>query len=198
MLVLLAAYGIIAFSYLRLEIKDLDLNLKAAYAVSYTTIEYLFFASFFYLSMKNKGFRRLILALSAAFVVFQVLFFINVKDDNFRLDTIPIGVETILLFIYTFCFFYENMKSSSDVNLYNSFGFWIAVGILLYLGVSFFLYILANDMNQQEIDLYWPVTYVAEMIKNLVFCVAIFMYRPKNHDPKKNFRPSQDGIPHLI
>jgi len=196
--ILLAAYGVFAFTYLLIDPAKVPVRYQAAYALSYTSIEYLFFSFLFFNAIKSRLFRKVILMLSVAFLVFQVVFYFQVKDDQFRLDTIPIGVETILLFIYTFFFFYDSMKVTSHFNLYNSFAFWIAVGILLYLGVSFFLYILANDMNQEEIDLYWPVTYVAEMIKNLVFCVAIFMYRPKNNDPKKNFRASQDGIPHLI
>lgn len=197
-LILLAVYGIFAFSFLRLDITKLPLILRAAYALSYTVIEYLFFASFFYLSIPSTKIKRLILFLSAGFVVFAVLFFYSLRNNPFRLDTIPIGVETILLFIYIFIYIYDSLQNAKQTDIYNNFGFWIAVGILLYLGVSFFLYILANDMAQEEIDLYWPVTYVAETIKNLVFCVAIFKYGSKPNDSKKKLTPSHDSVPHLI
>ena len=128
-----------------------------------------------------------------------MLFYFNVKDNQFRLDTIPIGVETILLFIYIFIFFYDTLRSTKQVDIYNNFGFWIAVGILLYLGVSFFFYILANDMLIDEIDQYWVVTFIAEMIKNIMFCIAIIMYLPKKKNlPNQRLHQSQDSIPHLI
>ncbi|RYY54430.1 MAG: hypothetical protein EOO09_14430 [Chitinophagaceae bacterium] len=196
--ILLAAYGIFCFTYLYIDAERVPKAYQAVYAFSFTSIEYLVFAGLFFAALKTKSFRQIILGLSAAFLCFQVFSYLNNNGREFRLDTISIGIETILVFVYTFLFFYENMKSNTPINLYNSFAFWIAVGILTYLGVSFFLYILANDMNNEEIDLYWPVTFVAETIKNLVFCVAILKYGSKPNDSKKNLSHSQGNVPHLI
>lgn len=74
--------------------------------------------------------------------------------------------------------------------IYNHFSFWIAVGIMIYLGGSFFFYILINNLNQSEVDKFGTMTYVAEIIKNLLFALSIYMYKkyPVNHtsnQPKK-------------
>jgi hypothetical protein len=195
---LVAVYGLFAFCYLIVDPVKVPVQYRAAYALSYTTIEYLFFAFLFFKALHTASFRKIILALSVAFILFQVIYYFNVRDDRFRLDTVPIGVETILLFVYTFFFFYESMKSSHQINLYSSFAFWVAIGILLYLGASFFLFILANDLRTQEIETFWDVTYVAETIKNIVFCVAILTYVSNPNQPKKNMSRSPDSVPHLI
>jgi len=174
------------------------MNFRAAYALSFTTLEYLFLASFLYLSIVNKKVKQLITTLSAAFIIFLVFFYFNVTLSRFRLDTIPIGLETILLFVYIFIFFYDTLKTNKQIDIYTHYGFWIAIGILLYLGVSFFIYILANDMLEHEIEQFWFVTYIAEIIKNIMFCVAIVMYIPKNGKSKNRLQKNSDSIPHLI
>lgn len=67
--------------------------------------------------------------------------------------------------------------------MYNNPGFWIAVGILIYLGGSFFFYILTNHIPREQIYKYKLLTYIAEIIKNILFAVALLMYlrkRPEN------------------
>jgi hypothetical protein len=109
------------------------------------------------------------------FYTFQI-FFVNSVSFK-RLDSIPIGIETILLFIYIFYFFFEFSKQVKDVFIYNHYTFWIAVGIMLYLGGSFFFYILINHLDQSEVDKFGNLTYVAEVIKNLLFALSLFMYK---------------------
>jgi hypothetical protein len=53
---------------------------------------------------------------------------------------------------------------------------------LIYLGGSFFINILANDMEQTEKDKYWILTYIAETIKNILFGVAIIIFSRKSNE----------------
>jgi hypothetical protein len=99
-----------------------------------------------------------------------------------------------LLFVYIFYFFYEFSKQIKDVFIYNHFSFWIAVGIMIYLGGSFFFYILINSLNQNEVDKFGNMTYVAEIIKNLLFALSIYMY--KKH-PVNNISNHRKNIPNL-
>lgn len=132
------------------------------------------------------------LIITVLFVVFQIIYITTITHK--RLDSIPIGVETILVFIYIFFFFYEFSKQIKDVFIYNHYSFWIAVGIMIYLGGSFFFYILINNLNTDEVDRYGDMTYVAETIKNLLFALSIYVYKKfpvnKIHNHPKN-------IPHL-
>ena len=112
------------------------------------------------------------------------------------MDSVPIGIETILIFIYIFCFFYESSKLTKDNYIYNQYCFWIAVGILIYLGGSFFFYILIDHLDKAEIDSFGNLTFLAEIIKNILFSAAILIYarQPKKTSKKPPTVPYLDMI----
>ena len=184
-LALLVLYGILFFGLL-FSYGYLPQNFINNYFQGlYTLLEYSFFAYFFWFTIQSKGFRKIILLISILFGLYQ---FFYITSVNFiRLDSISIGIETILVFIYIFYFFYEFSKNTKDVFIYNHYGFWLAVGIMINLGGSFFFYILINSLTDKEIDKFKNMTYVAEIIKNLLFTFSIFIYKkhpvnkPQNH-----------------
>lgn len=189
---LIAVYGVLFFSLLTIGSQlPKDPVLRKLFSSSYTLIEYLFFTFLLYLEIINKKFKRVILILSAGFTVFIIFHYLT--QPFRRLDAVPIGIETILLLIYIFLFFYQFIKSTMDKYVYNHACFWIAVGILIYLGGSFFFNILVNHLSSQQVDSYWFLTYIAEIIKNILFTVALIMYiRQPREKPKKQVIPNLD------
>jgi hypothetical protein len=184
-LALLVLYGIVFFGLLFIYDYLPQNFLNNYFQGLYTLLEYSFFAYFFWFTIQSKGFRKIIIIISILFGLYQ---FFYITSVNFiRLDSISIGIETILVFIYIFYFFYEFSKNTKDVFIYNHYGFWLAVGIMIYLGGSFFFYILINSLTDNEIDKFSNMTYVAEIIKNLLFAFSIFIYKkhpvnkPQNH-----------------
>jgi len=184
-LALLVLYGTLFFGVLFI-FQSLPQNFLNIYFLGlYTLLEYSFFAYFFWFSIQSKRFRKIIIIISILFFLYQ---FYYITSANFtKLDSISIGIETILVFIYIFYFFYEFSKNTKDVFIYNHYGFWLAVGIMIYLGGSFFFYILINSLTESEIDKFSNMTYVAEITKNLLFAFSIFIYKkhpvnkPQNH-----------------
>jgi hypothetical protein len=130
---------------------------------------------------------------SIAFIIFQIYFVSTTA--LLRVDSIPIGIETILVFIYIFFFFYEFSKSAKDVFIYNHYTFWISVGILIYLGGSFFLNIFFNHLDKNEKVSFANVSYATEIIKNILFLVAVLVYKrfPTNNLQKQ----TRKNIPNL-
>ncbi|HEY5771333.1 MAG TPA: hypothetical protein VIS75_01845, partial [Chitinophagaceae bacterium] len=110
------------------------------------------------------------------------------------LDSIPIAVETIFIFFFIFIYFHELLKSSIPVLSKNYF-LWIAIGILIYLGGSFFIYILANNVDYKELDQFWFITYIVELIKNALFIVAMILFAKNRSDNKQS--SSQKVLPNL-
>lgn len=181
-------YGIIAF--ILLKIYDiLPDSLEDLYFIFYTSFEYSCFAYFIFVSIQNKKIKQLILSLSICFIIFQVVF----GSRIYRLDSVSIGIETILLFIYIFLFFYDHSKNNKTGYIYNHPTFWLSVGILLYLGGSFFFNILVGFMSIEEVNSYWHYSSIAEIIKNLLFGVAILI-TSRQH---KLSSPRQSQIPYL-
>ena len=191
----LLVYGIACFGLLFIY-DDFPKDIRIKYVQPiYTILEYSFFAYIFLYNIQNKVFKSVIIVASLMFVAFQIFFATSVAYK--RLDSTPIGIETILLLIYIFYFFYEFSKQIKNIFIYNHHSFWIAVGIMIYLGGSFFFYILINSLAQSEVDKYGNLTYVAEIIKNFLFIFSIFIYKKfpinKNPDRLKNI-PNLDMI----
>jgi len=162
------------------------------FLVSYTFIEYLFLTALIWLNIESKYFKKLIFVLSCSFLIFQIFFFLI--GNMSRLDSIPIGIETLLLLSYIFIFFYEQFKNQKTVYIYNHHCFWLSVGILIYLGGSFFFNILANHIDKKQLNDYWQLTLIGEILKNVFFIVAILIFF--NNSAKEN-RNRDMAIPFL-
>ncbi len=183
---LLALYGI-TFFILILKADDVPKNIKKFYNAFYTVLEYGFFTIIFWRQNKNKFFRKFVIIASALFFLFE--FYYISKAAVERLDSIPIAIETILIFIYIFSFFYDFSKTVRSTFIYNHYCFWLSVGILIYLGGSFFYYMLVNNLDSKEYEKLADLTYIAETIKNILFGIAMiilqkFTVNKINNHPK--------------
>ena len=165
--------------------KYIPKSYKFLYQSVFTFIEYSSFAVFFLFSADGKRFRTTIIFLSICFVIFQIIF--TFTTDLNRLDSIPVGFETILVFIYTFCFFYQEFKKENQLLIRNPM-FWISIGIFFYLAGSFFFNILANQLSE-EIMNNWYYTYLFDIIKNIFIAVGLVLYKRKE---EKNSLPYLD------
>jgi hypothetical protein len=164
-------YSLIFFTVLKFDEK---IEKRQLYFALYTFVEYILFALIFYFNIKSLKFRKVILLLSLFFIAFQILYFITVKTKK-GIDTIPISVETILMFIFSFYFFYEQLKESTTP-IYEHYFFWIAIGVVIYLSGSFFMYILGNDLPRKQLVQYWFINYIFDTIKNLFFVISGLVY----------------------
>ena len=142
----------------------------------YTFLEYSFFAYILWYNIKNIKLRKFILLFSIFFFCFQIIhFFVSQLQ---RVDSIPVGIETILILIYVFIYFHQYFNENRTTYIYNDPGFWIVVGILIYLGCNFFFTILANQLSRE----YWYLTFIPEIIKNILFAISIVLYKKKSTD----------------
>lgn len=157
------------------------------YYQSFTFFEYLFFTAIFWQVIKSRTARRIMVILSITFSIFQVIYFFTERFK--RIDSIPIGIESILVLIYIFYFFYELLKEPKGRHLSENYCFWFAIGILIYLSGSFFINILANVMEKDAIIKYWFLTYIADIIKNLLLAIGLIVmarHAPTQERVKKN------------
>lgn len=166
-------------------------TLGTVYYLIYTFIEYICFAYVLWLHILNRRFRIFIYCSSIAFFIFQVIYFLI--DGKRLLDSVPIGVESILVLIYIFYFFYGQLKSNTEaISLYLQPIFWFATGILIYLSGTFFFYILVNHMQKAQILQYWFITYIFDILKNIFFTIGILVI----HHTKEPSKTHQN-VPNL-
>lgn len=160
--------------------------------MSYTFFEYGVFTFIFWINFRKDKIRWVLLFASFAFLVFQLYYVFTTKQKG--LDSVPIGVETILILVYIIYFFYLFSKSVSDFYIYNHYLFWIAVGILIYLGGSFFFFILFEQLTIDQREYFGNITYTTEIIKNIFFALAMFIYA---RYPLENKKMKSKSIPFL-
>ncbi len=157
---------------------------KRTLYASYTFFEFLAFAYFLFLHIKKKQFRDLITFASLGFLIFIVAYNLIVKYKF--IDSIPIGVETILIMIFAFYYLYEELKDSSTLFIYSKPVFWIIFGIVIYLAGNFFIYIFAESLKRHEVQQYWYITNIFTIIKNIFFSIAILLHT-KSPKQKHNY-----------
>jgi hypothetical protein len=110
------------------------------------------------------------------------------------IDSIPIGVETILIYSFIIYCFYEQFKQTQSDFIYKDPFFWFAFGIMIYLGGSFFFYILADHINEDKLVEYSRLTYIADIVKNALFLYALILLSTKGRPSGYNSVPNLDMI----
>jgi hypothetical protein len=177
-------------SYLEKYVPRKIIPIKVFYSIT-TFYEYSFFSYFIWSNINNKLVKRIILGITICFVVFLILFYTN--STSYKLDSIPIGVEAILILTFSSYFLYEQITNPNLLFIYSDYRFWIVTGIMIYLSGTFFIYIFANQIPDKELDLYWSFTFIFLGIMNILFSIGILVLglqptqkhhakpKPKNH-----------------
>lgn len=180
-IITLVAYCLSIFLFLQFE----DYFPRKIRNLSFTLLEFAFFTLLIYQQIKQRSYKYIIIALTILFLAFNIFYFFD--GNKRRIDSIPIGIESILIFIMIFLFLAEQIKTAGEKPIYLNHFFWISIGILIYLGGSFFIYLLANTISYSELDKYWVFTYVAEIIKNILIIVSLFIFS-SNYEQKPKMR----------
>ena len=110
------------------------------------------------------------------------------------MDSYEIAVETLLITSCIIYFFYLRFKQVDEHYLYQDPFFWFMTGMLVYLGYTFFFNLLVNHVDIEVIKNYYHFSYIGDIIKNLLFTVALF-YLPRKGEAAS--RSSYFNAPNL-
>jgi hypothetical protein len=155
---------------------------------TFTFVEYLIFTYVIWITLKSRSVRRIMLYTSIASIVFTTIY--NIATNFRSIDSIPIGVETILILLFSFYYLYEQMNDTVSLFIYSKSHFWIIIGIMIYLAGSFFIFILGNVIDTRLLIQYWFVTNVFYVLMIILFAISFFVYdRSSKPNIHKNLRP---------
>lgn len=165
-------------NFIALEIKQPSVALIAYEC--FTAVEYTIFAFIIWSNIKNVKFRSFILVISALFLTFLPIYYITA--DFGSIDSIPIGISTILILIFSFYFFFEQMNDTQSLFIYTKYIFWFITGVMIYLAGSFFIYVSANHVEKSIRETFWLFTNVFYITKNIFFGIGIYLaLKKKSH-----------------
>ena len=187
-IVLIALYALTEL-ILNLSASSFAKNLFSYIWGAFTYFEYLIFTYILQINIKNKRFKKFIVISSILFLVFTTIF--NIVTNFKGIDSIPIGVETILILIFCFYFLYEQINSMDNLFIYNKYQFWIVIGFMIYLAGSFFVFISASMIDNNLLRQYWFLTNCFYISMLILFAIAIFVYikKTKKTSNSHNLRP---------
>jgi hypothetical protein len=187
----IALYSSIFFTFLNFD-EYLSTHYRHVYTTTYTLLEYLFFTYIIGNIIQNKKSRFALLLLSILFIVFQIIYYFKAKFKT--IDSVPIGIESILIFTYIIILFYEQFQRTRTQYIYSNPWFGIIIGIMVYLSCSFFFNIMASNIDTKALSQYWFLTWIFETIKNTLFAISIIMYSRK---PDKSSQQHSSSVPYL-
>jgi hypothetical protein len=143
----------------------------------FTLLEYSIFTFFLWFNIKNKWFRKIIVVSSIIFLFASTYY--NIRTNFLQIDSVPIGIETILVLIFSFYYLYEQMNDTKTLFIYTQYQFWIVIGFMIYLAGSFFVFIYASQVEPDLIKQYWFLTNVFYVLMNSVFVIGILVNKKK-------------------
>ena len=163
------------------------------YLVSFNTIaEYVLFIWFLYINIKNIKLKKIIILVSILYLLFSIFYSLTVKIKT--IDTIPIGLETIVILTFSFYFLYERMNEPTTDLIYNDYRFWIVLGMIIYLAGSFFIYIFSDQVDRELFNKYLSITLIFYALKNILFALGIWIHAKRE---PQNIKQPKDSLPYL-
>lgn len=191
---LLALSGILTFLFLH-YFYSIPISYRRIQLTTYTLMEYTLFAYIFWTFTNTKNTRKIIISLSILFGAFQIVFF-TTGSKIIKLDSVPIAIETFLIFLYIILYFRQFFKNNVNKNVYEYPSFWLVVGVLLYLGTGFFFNLLVNHVTEEQFKHYWHYTFIPEIIKNILFASVILGFPSFSNEYSKP-KIKHEDIPNL-
>jgi hypothetical protein len=179
---IIVAYSIVEFAINAVTVYEL---LETIYLYPlFTVIEYSLFALLLLFLVKNLLVKKVIFSSIILFLLFSISYYFFVRNKG--LDTVPIGIETVLTLAFCFVYLYESMQTESQEFIYHRYSFWIVSAIMLYLGGSFFIYVFANQVDKKTMKTFWAFQNVFSIIKNILFAFSIYIYYTKELRKTRN------------
>lgn len=150
----------------------------------FAILEFSMLSYFFYLIIDNQLIRWLILVFSAVYLIIFCLF-VSSSDEHF--NSILSAIGSVIMLFLSLSFFVISMRPSEEPVDLLSPVFLIVIALLLYVASTLFLYIIANRLTAKEMEQYWGINHVSNILTNLIFAAAflLFRFQKKNPSPEK-------------
>jgi hypothetical protein len=148
-------------------------------------VEFSFFSYFFYLTIKLRVVKSLIIL---CFIIFIITYFLYGGSDKQRFNSLISAIEAVIFLFLSLSYFMIKLKPTAEpVNIFTPI-FFAVFAILLYVTSTLFLYIIANSLTLTQFDKYWSINDFANILCNLIYSFAFILYgyqkkslTPENH-----------------
>lgn len=172
----------IVFNRLHIDIPDY------VHDSSFTILEFSVISFFTYSSLRGK---KLKFVPIIGALIFYPIAVINFSKGLDSFDSVPASLEAIIIISYCILLLYEQINNPEVLFVYNTKKFWITIAFFLYFSANLFLFLYARTFTQEQIDKYWTINNLFEILKNILFSVSFIMKKteknPYSADPNLDF-----------
>ena len=154
----------------------------------FTILEFSVISFFTYSSLRGKKLKFVPIIGALIFYPIAVINFTKGLDS---FDSVPASLEAIIIISYCILLLYEQINNPEVLFVYNTKKFWITIAFFLYFSSTLFLFLYARSFTQEQIDKYWTINNLFEILKNILFSVSFIMKKtvknPYSADPNLDF-----------
>jgi hypothetical protein len=168
--VLITRYGFVSF--------------QSYYIVTrlYNVLEYSLLAYLFYLYIKKKIVRKILLFSIIPFTAFAFYDFFTASKP--ALPFLPLIFEYLFLLIFIIYFFFEVLQETVIEPIYHKSIFWISVAFILNFSGNFFLLLTSvNSFDNEVFRNTFTIIYSSvTILKNVLLCISVYIKEDKNEN----------------
>lgn len=147
----------------------------------FTPIEFIFYASLFYIHFKNQLFKKIILWFYPLFILAFALNIGLIQGLNKTFNNYIFLLGSFCILVFCCFFFYESvLPDKIDQQLSRQPFFWVCSGLLInYLGSviinALFEYLTSNDLQLEGKRIYIIINNSLNVILYSSFCIAFYL-----------------------
>ena len=137
-------------------------------------IEYSLLAYLFYLYIKNKIVKTILLYSILPFALFAFYDYLTASKP--ALPFLPLIFEYLVLLIFIIYFFFEVIQETVVEPIYHKSIFWISVAFILNFSGNFFLLLSSVNSFDNEAfrDTFTIIYSSVTILKNLLLCISVY------------------------
>lgn len=152
----------------------------------YNVIEFSLLAYLFYLHIKNKIVKNVLLFSILPFTIFALYDYFTASKP--ALPFLPLIFEYLILLIFIIYFFFEVLQETVVEPIYHKSIFWISVAFILNFSGNFFLLLSSVNSFDNEAfrDTFTIIYSTVTILKNVLLCIAVYTKENKNENDSFN------------
>ncbi len=147
----------------------------------FTIIEFISLSAVLFILLHSYVFKRILLVASSLFFAALIVDLLTNSVANF--DSIPTGVESILILFYCILLLYESISEGKPLF---SFSVFFAVSLIIFFSGTFFLFIMSqnNFENEEFSQLYDYIVAISKILMTLIMSIGLLANTQSKVDAK--------------
>ncbi len=169
-LITILVLAVVITRYILNSYEDYYLVIRIYNVIEYSSLAYLFF-----LYIKNKLIRKILLYSIVPYFLFCIYDFVIAKEPTLAFR--PLIIEYIVLLLFIIYFFFEVMQENIVEPIYQKSIFWICVAFIINFSGNFFL-LLSSISSFQDASFRNTFTIIngtVTILKNVLLCIAVVL-----------------------